>query len=272
MIASMARMLWNSARGGLDKKVVFIHVPKCGGTSVTSAIGAACQKLPVGDGRNLITLNSRASSEVIQLLEETNYPYDSSNDYPVLHLREQLLAYYLGFRNVDFISGHFPFNATVYDRLGKSYLFMTILRDPVQRWISSYFFNRFKSGEHRKINQEIEQYLKSDFGRSQGYEMVKFIGGADRSGDYTSTHALERAKSNLAKFDMVGFIEDMSGFKREFKKTAGATLKIKVKNPSPVDNSLKQEVLTRETLDNIKEICAPDLELYQHAKQSRTAP
>lgn len=266
-ISSITRMLWNSLSGGLKKKVVFIHVPKCGGTSVTSAIGASCRKLPLGDDRNVITLNSRASSEAVKLLQKTNYPYDSNDDYPVLHLREELLAYYLRFRNVDFISGHFPFNATVFEHFGGPFFFMTILRDPMQRWISSYFFNRFKPGDHRKIDDEIDQFLQTDFGRSQGHEMIKFIGGADKSGDYTSTEALERAKANLNRFDLIGFVEDMQRFKQDFKSATGVSIDIGKKNPSPVGNSLKRKMLNSQTLEKIKELCVPDYALYQYAKK-----
>jgi len=265
-IASILGLVKNHICGGLNKKIVFLHIPKCGGTSLTSAIAARCRKFSFNGDQNVITLNARSSSDVIKLIEKTNYPHDTKDDFPILKLREKLLLYYLGFKNVDFISGHFPFSDAAYKNFSDQYVFMTILRDPAQRWVSSYFFNRFKRGDHRKVEDDIDRYLRTDFGRSQGYEMIKFLGGANRSGEYTSLKSIEQAKENLKKFDLVGVIEDMPKLGKDFNKVVGASINIEKRNLSPVDNTLKNKMLTEETMNKIKEICAPDYELYRYAQ------
>jgi hypothetical protein len=135
----------------------------------------------------------------------------------------------------------------------------------VKRWISLYFFNRFKDDEHVKILDDIETRLNSHFGISQGYQLVKFLGGPRQAGDYNSPHAIECAQKNLHKFSIVGFLEHLDEFVEEFYAGFNVKLQIDKKNQNPAPISYKELVLTPELLERIYEVCQPDLEVYRYA-------
>lgn len=165
----------------------------------------------------------------------------------------------------DFIAGHFLFSETAYRKYGDKFSFVTVLRDPVKRWISSYFFNRFKTDDHMKVEDEIESRLESHFGISQGYQLVKFLGGANKDGDYTSPQAVNQAKNNLKFFEVVGLLEDLGDFKYKFSKRFQVGLKIEKKNQNPAPKQYRSSTITPELVEMISEICQPDIQVYEYA-------
>ena len=68
--------------------------------------------------------------------------------------------------------------------------------------------------------------MQSELGKSQGYEYVKFLGGADNDRDYVSQQAIDRAKKNLAKFDIIGCLEYPEIFITKFENKFGVRLKM----------------------------------------------
>ena len=115
------------------------------------------------------------------------------------------------------------------------------------------------------MEDDIKTFLQSDFGKSQGYEYVKFIGGIDNNRDYTSKQAIDRAKENLSKFDIVGSLENQEIFFKQIKNRFGVTLNISKKNLNPKNRSFIESVITEEIKENIEKICKPDLEIYKYA-------
>lgn len=264
-LKSLLRRADNMLRGGLKENIVLLHLPKCGGTSINHAINCHYQTLDLRADNRSVSLSAPASSNVVKLLDQTDYPYDTTDDYAILKLRENLLLYFLSLQNNKYISGHFPFSEIAYREFHGKYAFITVLRDPVRRWISSYFFNRHKDSDHRKIEEDITMHLRSPFGQSQGYEYVKFLGGADQAGNYTSRQAIDRAKRNLDKFDVVGFIEYKEDFLKKFEERFGVRLELETRNKNPTSESYRKSIVTQEVEEKIKVICKPDCEVYQYA-------
>ena len=256
---NLYRRIQTTLHGRFKEKVFFLHVPKCGGTSIDHAIKSLYRNKD-----RTVTVNAAASTTAANLLNQINFPHETSDDYPVLKLRENLLLYFMS-QNIKYISGHFSFSDTSYRNFSDEYTFITVLRDPVKRWISLYFFNRYKKEKHCKIEDDIKTFLQSDFGKSQGYEYVKFIGGIDNNRDYTSKQAIDRAKENLSKFDIVGSLENQEIFFKQIKTRFGVTLNISKKNLNPKNRSFIESIITEEIKENIGKICKPDLQIYKYA-------
>lgn len=233
--------------------------------SIRDAVSSCYRTLDIRKDLYLVSIDSVASSNVAKMIHQTNYPYNTNDDYPLLKIRENVLLYFMAQKRTKYICGHFTFSETAYREFHGKHAFITVLRDPVKRWISSYFFNRHKDSDHRKIEEDITTHLRSAFGRSQGYEYVKFLGGANKSGEYTSGQSIDQAKRNLHKFDVVGFIEYQEDFLNRFENRFGVRLNLDWKNQSPVSTSYRNSIILPEIEDKIKTICEPDREIYQYA-------
>ncbi|MGW8144262.1 MAG: hypothetical protein ACWGN2_07680 [Anaerolineales bacterium] len=116
-----------------------------------------------------------------------------------------------------------------------------------------------------KVNDSIEARLESHFGISQGYQLVKFLGGANSNGDYTSTKAITQAKTNLELFDIVGLLENLDDFTKKFNDLFHVRLKITKKNQNPASTQYQNSVITPELLEKITEVCQPDIQVYNYA-------
>jgi len=207
--------------------------------------------------RDLVSIDAEASAKAV------NEAWASPDE--IYSFREQLLLYYMGNKHTRFVSGHFLFSERAYQKFQDEYAFIILLRDPVSRWISHYFFNRYKNKKYGKIHSDIIECLESDFGKENGHEYIKFVGGISGAGDYTSDEAIRRAKSNLHKFDIVGCLEYTDNFLDQFHKKFGVKLKLRPRNLNPVSESYRKKIVTNEIHNKIIELCKPDLDLYNYA-------
>jgi hypothetical protein len=168
-------------------------------------------------------------------------------------------------QDVSYIVGHFKFSETAYRHFADEYKFITILRDPVSRWISQYFYDRYKESKHLKIEEEFEQYLDSHRSRTEGFRYVVSFDGVPEESNTVSEQAIEKAKQNLHKFALIGFLEHLEDFQKKFERLFSVKLKFRKRNPSPVLREYRKSFITDKVRERITEICKPDLEIYRYA-------
>lgn len=246
--------------GNIKEKMCFFHIPKCGGASIDYAIR---KHYPFSNVRVTSEASFKATNIMYQLNESEADEFEM-----VLQFRENLLVYFMS-QNVPFISGHFSFSDKAYQHFSDTYKYITILRDPVKRWISQYFFDRYRThGSSRRIDVDLPTFIYSKRGGSHGYQYVQMIGGLYPSDDYTSQQTIERAKENLHKFEIVGCLEHLEDFLDQFEHRFGVKLKVPKKNPNPKPQAYIQSMITKEIEEQIIEICQPDLEVYQYAVET----
>jgi hypothetical protein len=254
----------NTMRRRRLENIFFLHVPKCGGVSLDEALHSEYLTLDLRKDNQAIKLNSVASTEVVCMTEGTRYPFDTDDDFPILQTREKLLLYFMSLKRVRLITGHFTFSETAYRHFGSRFQFITMLRDPVQRFISTYFYRRYSRHE---LDSDLESYLQTHFARSQGYQIVKFIGGANCKGDYSSPEAIARAQENLHKFALVGSLNHKEDFFQKFECRFGVRLRMEHRNASPVSASHVKSAISDDMMETIRDMCRPDIELYQYAME-----
>lgn len=236
-------------RRDIKTKVFFLHFPKCGGTSINRAIE---NSFGYFEKRNFFHLSPHASAKASKVAE------DELMDY-----REKILLYYMSNSGYRYISGHFQYSQKAFEEFGKEWYFVTILRDPVSKWFSHYFFNKYKEDSHFKIEDNIEDFLESERATALGCDYVSKLVGETGEIDYTSENAIKAAINNLHKFKLVGVIEDTDSFAKKYHDLFGAKLLIKRKNTNPRSKAKQQEEITDRVKNKVKEICKPNLRVYE---------
>jgi hypothetical protein len=259
----------NSVRGSLDKKIFFLHIPKCAGSSLTNAVVKNYISLNLREDSKIIRMQAEVVANARQILSDENSSEYSVADDCSVRIPEYLLLYFMGLEKVKFITGHVPFSDMAYSKFHHQYSFITILRDPVSRWLSEYTFNKFKKSMHRKQTADmgIEEYINSKVGKEQGRQYVLFLGGRVNSKDYISKTAIERAINNLNKFSVIGCVENMQDFTDRYYQRFGMKLNIENKNVNPRPKEWEEKNFTDDIRRKVENICEADCEIYYRMQQ-----
>ena len=183
----------------------------------------------------------------------------------IMGFREDILLYSMSNNDYQYIAGHFRYSDKVYKEFGHDWNFITVLRHPVKKWISQYFFNRSKEDNHFSIDSDLESFVDSEAGRKLGSDYVQKLTDKSLGLDPTSEDAISTAAANLSKFSLVGFLKDINGFTQDYKNLFDVNLKIENKNSNPVSKSQQKSQISNQTRKKIEEICKPDITLYQLA-------
>lgn len=241
------------------KRILFFHFAKCGGSSVTQSI---LKHYPWKHSilKPEVSLNAAKNMYNLENPLQDDYHW-------VFKLQEHILLYDVN-QSYRFITGHYCFSEKVYQNFKNDFVFVTMLRDPVRRFISHYFFNKSKRDNSPwKIKLELSDYIKSEFGYQYGHDLVKNIGGLRDDMNYRSQEAIENAKNNLRKFNVLGILEDLQNFQSQIQNICGIKLDIKKTNISPVSEFQKAAMVSGDILTMIKDLSQPDIELYNEAKR-----
>ena len=245
----------------MTRKIVFHHVPKCGGTSITRGLVLALYPLRlISKGKSgFCGLNAKAASGVSSYLELESYEY-----------RRGILAYEVERGASPFVYGHFPFSSRVFHRHDAQWDFVTLLRNPVQRWYSEYFYNRYKSFEYAKTELDVEAYLETPEGIIKTRSFLNYFVERDNNLSTPSQADVDTAIDNLSRFTVVGLLENLGDFAQQVKSKFGRKPFFFRTNTSPVPEGSK--VVPDENSEfhrRLLEHLAGDIEIYRSVVDKR---
>ena len=233
------------------QRVVFHHAPKCGGTSVGRALRkryllSQATVIPESSFRALEAF--RGGGERERLLVE------------VLDLREQMLLYHL-FEDVRCVSAHVRFSAAAHARFAERYRFVTILREPLERFWSHYRWSHGKPHAHARIEEPFEAFLETESARRLGATYAEYFSGLPSDADFRSQEAIDAAVANLGRFDAVGRLDDLPAFEESLRAALGVRVRVGHENRGR-PGAGRSTVERPDLRDRVAALCAPDLAIW----------
>ncbi|MGF1522988.1 MAG: hypothetical protein ACFBSF_11795 [Leptolyngbyaceae cyanobacterium] len=254
----LARRLSPSVRysfgNNMEKKVFFLHVHKCGGTSILNSIAATYGFSNNIARRRFGDLSNEASVKAANLVGST--PED---------FRENILLYYMSLPDMRYIYGHFSYSERAMKEYGSDWNFITVLRDPISRWFSHYFMDRYKEERsfYASIDEELGDFLHSERSLWEARKYVLMFTDDITLEEASSQAAIDQAIENLKKFSIVGFLDRLNDFSIEFESRLGTYLRIPKLNKSPISKVEQKKLVTPAIRKKVEAICEPSTQVYQ---------
>jgi hypothetical protein len=211
-----------------DNLTVFLHIPKTGGTTLNSIFRKQYNIDEIYDHGSL-------EGNIINVNQ--------------LNVEQK--------RKIKAISGHNVYGIhELY--FSKPFSYFTMLRDPVDRVISLYYFLRNYKGYERLKGMSLEEYVIKENEAHNGQTVL--LSGLPVNPN------IEKAKENLKTFSVVGitemFNESLFLLKKEYEWDNIDYLKQNITRKRP-----SKEKVSPTLINLIKKYNALDLELYEFAKQ-----
>lgn len=250
------------------KKLAFLHIPKCGGTSIAHAISEA---ICVEHDGYINPIHTRNLAQLLvgseQKLEEIEL---------LFNIRKTLFFDYFKKGN-SYIYGHFPIVKQCLLE-PEDYVFVTLLREPIERFISHFRYHvatRELRDKSFVTDSDIEilwtDYVSSEIAKLHSNTLTAYLDEKSLC-SLGKPDSLDRAIENLQYFGVVGLLEDLDSFSRKFNSKLKTNLYIKdVKNRtsdkiSQDQNTLIKKFFTDKIYDQISQLCSQDITLYNFAK------
>ncbi|MCR9127557.1 MAG: sulfotransferase family 2 domain-containing protein [Rhodobacteraceae bacterium] len=250
--------LWHSLPGAAPRhRSVFLHMPKCGGTSLSEAMYATVplrQRLGVIDA-----VSTRRAAAMIH--HGCNDPAlsheDSAAGDEVFDLRHALLLQHMAW-DTWLIHGHVFYSDMAMREYGDLYKLVTVLRDPAERTISNYRMARRRGA----TRDDLDSYLQGPLARLHGTVFLRYLAGRNTFQPDEIPAAVARAKSRLERFAVIGFLDDLPDFARRYRQAFGVKLSVGRLNAAPAER-LECTDAQRALLGRL---CAADREIFDHAR------
>ncbi len=237
----------------LEKSVIFLHIPKVGGSTISKIIER--QYRP----NTIFRVRENSSQKRIQ---------NCVDEFKVLPVAEK--------EKIKVLMGHMGFG--LHNFLPQPSVYFTLLRDPVERVISYYYFilrrpNHYLYQTVTSRKMSIEDCIRSgisielDNGQTRILSATKGDVDLPISFGQCNTEMLERAKKNLREsFVGVGLVESFDKSLLLFKKLLNWNNIFFIKRNVTQDRPLKSD-LSQKTLNLIQKQNELDIELYQYATE-----
>lgn len=178
-------------------------------------------------------------------------------------------------KDIKLVSGHFPFG--YHKPLFTDYTYITLLREPVNRIISFYYYTKRSPQEKDYLfindnNVDIEEYILSRRTKENDNGMVRKISGEGTRTAYgkCTGDMLKKAILNIeTHFSVVGLQERFDDTIKLLQRFFNWP-NIPYESQNITENRLDKLSLSRKTINIIKEHNALDMELYEYARKSFT--
>ena len=234
----------------LRQRICYLHIAKCGGTSLKHAIANCYKGWIPSRAETVIWMNDVAAAEATKLSDRSNWD-----------IKRDLLAYYLSLARARCAMGHFVFSRAVFEEYRNEWHFITLMRHPVDRWFSEYFYNRVAPGPY-SYDTPLDEFIKTRRAMTMASPFVSQM-TEDKNHDRVYRDAsIYETIERLKQFSLIGNMERFESFALEFQRKFKRRLNVPRRNVNPLKNRPLDSPITDEIRQRVTELCEPDLKVY----------
>lgn len=227
------------------RRILFDHIPKCAGSTLGKYLQAHYprRKTFATDGR-------RPAESIARFL-----------DLP--ESRRHAFA---------LIKGHQA--GLLIDAVHPETLKITVLREPVDRIVSHYYFAKRTQSHylydkiHRK-KMSLKDYVEAEFSHElKNHYTLHFSGLSLKQAEADPDASIALALEKIRRFDLVGFQDDLSGFIESLRREGGLSRPIPKRKTNVTQNRKNVQDLDDATREMIVASNALDLQLFQKVQNA----
>lgn len=234
--------------------LVYIHVPKCGGTSFGSAL-----RLRYFYSQATIRLSdSRALQQALypeaKGLDRLKREYD---------LRDVLLARLMA-RKLRCISAHTRYHPALHLVHQDNSRFVTLLRNPVDRFVSHYYYLQRHHPDPARP-ETLDAFLETQDAARLAAQFLFYFARTLPFETNELSGAIGQAHRALERFSLIGDLSRPTAFQTGLKTMTRTPLVVVRRNRAP--NSVAKP--TGDLMRRITDLCAADIAIYERAQSLR---
>lgn len=180
----------------------------------------------------------------------------------------QLDSSYL--EQIKLLKGHMYFG--LHEELSQPFTYITMLRNPIERVLSLYFFIRDepKNPQHKTLienNMNLEKFLESGIAKTAENGQTRVLSGIQAEDKPCSQEMLDLAKENLSKyFTVVGLTERFDDTLILLKQAFGYRIPV-YKTINKNKKRLPRRAISDQEIQKIRDLNRFDIELYEYAEK-----
>ncbi|MCS4142541.1 hypothetical protein [Salinibacter ruber] len=252
-----------------DQKWIFLHLPKCGGTSVAAGLQRALGAGPEG------FIDPVQTREWAQRdLPKTDRAEGSAR---LFRLRLTLLREYAD-RGHPLIFGYFPLDEHLFSEGSTEYCWLTVLRAPAERVLSQFTYGLLTREQSvaasvTAVKKQWQSFLGSDYFQFHANLYAYYLGGHAVGFDRSRVDEMRScAKANLRKFDVYGRLENLPDVASDFRSLTGFDVEFRRLNSSQVNSDTQEQMRVIEQFEKsidreeLRERTQGDVEIYNLAR------
>ncbi|AWF81920.1 hypothetical protein BTJ40_14405 [Microbulbifer sp. A4B17] len=227
-------------------KIFFCHIPKCAGSSLHSAISSQYYEPNKLGSFSIKRAVSKRTADILEI--------------PMMSVRETVMVHNLSIKSNYYGHGHSFCRPQVVKNFSDEWNFLTVLRNPVDRWISLYTYNTYKKSQWDRNALPLNKYIESEVGNMAGQAFIRYF--SNFNGSCASEH-IEQALQNLHQFSIVGTTGHLDILTTQIAKDFDIKLDIPKINKNP-NSKLSLEIKSdSKTVKKIEKVCQYDMEIYE---------